>query len=128
MAIARSAYAAFSRGGTEAILEYVHPDIEWHMWEYFSGSSRVLHGYDGVRQVMSIFMRNIENFSVEPLEFIDAGDRVVVPVRLRGLSKETHEEVEFDLVQVWQERDRKAIRLDAYGSKEEALKAVSENS
>lgn len=122
--IARNAYAAFSRGGVDAILVYLHPDIEWRMWEHFSGKPTTFRGHAGVRKVISIFEQNIDEFSVEPLEFIDAGASVVVPVCFRGKAKGTSEEIEFELVQVWTARGAKAVRLDVHESKEDALRAV----
>lgn len=124
MAIARDAYAAFARGGIEAILEFAHPEIEWHMWEHFAGKPTVFRGHDGVRKVQSIFDDNIDDFWVEPLEFIEVGDHVLVPVRLHGKGKGTDQPVEFELVHVWTARDGKAIRLDAHGTKEEALRFI----
>src|SRR4051812_40507447 len=85
--IARQGYHAFNRGGIEAILEFLDPEIEWHMWEEFSRTPRVYRGHDGVREVLALFFENYDDFRAEPLEFIDGGEDVVVPVRLGGRAK-----------------------------------------
>jgi hypothetical protein len=127
--IARQAYEAWGRDGIDGILEYLDPEIEWRTWERFARGPRVYKGHEGVRQLLqSIFLDNFDDFAVEPREFIDAGEAVVVPVRLRGKAKGTGEEESFDLVQVWTERDGKALRLDVYDSKEEALSALGRGS
>jgi uncharacterized protein len=128
--IARLAYAAFNASGTDGILEFLHPEIEWRMWEEFARDSRVYKGHSGVREALGVFTENLDDFTAEPHEFIDAGDCLVVPVRLHGKAKGTGDEVDFELVQVWTERDGKAWRLDVYGSKDDALMAsgLSENS
>lgn len=123
--IARRAYDAFNRGGVEAVLEFLDPQIEWRMWERFARRSRVYHGHDGVRQVDAIFEENLDDFAADPHEFIEAGDSVVVPVRLHGRAKGTGEEQSFELVQVWTARDGRAYRLDVYSELDEALEAVS---
>ena len=128
--IARRAYAAYNAGGIDAILEFLDPKIEWHMWERFARGSRVYRGHAGVREALGVFEENFDGFAADPHEFIDAGDRVIVPVRLHGKAKGTGEDVGFELVQVWTERDGKAVRLDVYESKEDALRGpgLSENS
>jgi ketosteroid isomerase-like protein len=49
--IARRGYRAFEQGGVEAILEFLDPEIEWHMSAVFTNRSRVFRGHDGVRDV-----------------------------------------------------------------------------
>jgi ketosteroid isomerase-like protein len=122
--IARRAYAAFSHKGVEGILAFLDPEIEWRMWERFARGPRVFHGHQGVREVLSIFAENYDDFTVEPLEFIDAGESVVVPVRLSGRAKGSGEQMSFELVQVWTARDDRASQLDVYDSREQALSAV----
>lgn len=123
--IARRAYEAFNRGGVEAILEFLDPDIEWRMWERFARDERVYHGHDGVREVIAIFEENLDGFRVDPHEFIEVGERVLVPVRMRGCPKGTDVEQSFELVQVWETRDGShASRLEVYETVDEAMAAI----
>jgi uncharacterized protein len=122
--IARRAYAAYSHGGIEAILDFLDPEIEWRMFEQFARDPRVYIGHAGVREALSVFHENFDDFGVEPHEFIDAGDSVVVPVRLHGKAKGTGEEASFELVQVWTAGEDRATRLDVYESRDEALRSV----
>jgi ketosteroid isomerase-like protein len=122
--VARRAYVAFNSGGVEAILEFLDPDIEWRMWEQFSREPRVFHGHEGVREVLSMFQENYDDFSAQPREFIPAESAVVVPVSLRGRAKGTGEEASFELVHVWSGPTPRPVRLDVYASVEEALKGA----
>ena len=122
--VARRAYEAFNSGGADAILEFLDPEIEWRMWEKFSADPRVFHGHDGVREVLSLFTENYDDFCAQPSEFIEAEDAVIVPVQLRGKAKGTRDEVAFDLVHVWSGPSPRPVRLDAYSSVEEALEAT----
>lgn len=123
--IARRAYEAFNRGGVDAILEFLDPEIEWRMWERFARDDRVYHGHDGVREVLSIFEENLEDFRVDPRDFVEVGEHVLVPVRLRGRPKGTDSEQSFEIVQVWATRDgRHASRLDVYEDMDEAMEAI----
>ena len=65
-----------------------------------------------------------EEFGLEPQEYIDAGDRVVVPLRFGGRARHTGLDVSFEIAYVVIARDDKPTRLDAYLNKAEALKAV----
>lgn len=124
--LARRAYLAFQRAGVDAILEYLEPEIEWHMWEGFVRSSRVFHGHDGVREVLRVFEENFDELQTIPRELIDAGDRVVAVVDFVGVEKGSGEPVSWELAQVWTigEGGDKAVRLEAFGSREEALAAL----
>lgn len=123
--IAKNAYRAFNRGGVDAILEFLSPDIEWRMWEQFTRRSRVFFGHKGVREVLAMFEDTLDEFRAEPHEFIEEAEFIVVPVRLHGLTKGTGEAQSFEVVQVWQVReDRLAHRLDVYSELQEALDAV----
>jgi ketosteroid isomerase-like protein len=122
--VARRAYVAFNSGGVDAILEYLDPEIEWRMWEQFSREPKVFHGHAGVREVLSLFEENYDDFSADPSEYIEAEDAVIVPVQLRGRAKGTGEQATFELVHVWSGPTPRPIRLDVYSSLEEALKAT----
>ena len=81
------------------------------------------HGWDGVVRFMSSQMQAFEHGSMwmEPLEFIDAGDRMVVPYRFGGRAEHTGIEVEFEFVHVFTQRRGKTVRLDVYLTRQEAL-------
>jgi ketosteroid isomerase-like protein len=119
--VVRRGYRAFEEGGVEAILEFLDPAIEWHMSAVFTHTPRVFRGHDGVREVFRFFDDAIDDLGADPHEFIDAGDRVIVPVRLHGRLRSGGEPVAYELVRVWLGRDGKAIRLVAYPDREAAI-------
>ena len=112
--IVRRGYKAFEEGGVEAILQFIDPEIEWHMSAAFTHEPRVFQGHDGVREVFRFFNERIEDLAADPHEFIEAGERVVVPVRMHGRLRDTGEPVSYELVQVWLGRDGRAVRLNTY--------------
>ena len=118
--IVRRGYSAFREAGVEGILEFLHPEIEWHMSAAFTHDPQVYRGYDGVREVFRFFNERIADLGADPHEFIDAGDRVIVPLRMHGRLRETGEPVAYELVQVWTGRDGKAIKLVTYPDTETA--------
>jgi ketosteroid isomerase-like protein len=61
---------------------------------------------------------------IEPLEFIEVGDRLVVPYRFGGRARHTGIEVEFSFVHVLHLPDGKVVRCDVFKTKGEALEAA----
>ena len=86
--------------------------------------SSEMHGHGGMLSFTTNQAEAFEGLSLVPEEFIDAGDRVVVPVRLGGRARHTGLEIEFRLVHVCTVRAGKLARVDMYASKHEALEAV----
>jgi uncharacterized protein len=119
--IVRRGYRAFREGGVEAILEFLDPAIEWHMSAAFTHAPHTYYGHDGVREVFRFFNERIDELGADPHEFIEAGDRVIVPLRMHGRLRETGEPVAYELVQVWTGRDGKAIKLVTYPDTETAV-------
>jgi ketosteroid isomerase-like protein len=63
-------------------------------------------------------------WSLDPEEFIDAGDCVVAVVRLKARGQSSGIEVERRDALVYKLREVKIVRLDYYNNREQALKAV----
>ena len=65
-----------------------------------------------------------EDYRVEPEDFIDAGEAVVVPVRITGRGKASGAEMELRAAHLWVIRKGKATRSDVYRTLGEALEAA----
>ena len=61
---------------------------------------------------------------MEPEEFLDAGERVVVFVRQKTTGQGSGVALEREDAMVFEFRDWKIARLDYYNSREQALKTV----
>jgi uncharacterized protein len=120
----RALFEAFNRGDMGAFLELCDPDIEWDLSrrlidpEIYSGREGVGEFFEQQREVWEEAPR------MEIDELIDAGEDVVAFVRVRGRGKGSGVEVEAEIAQIWTIRDGKAIRLQYYGDRREALRAV----
>jgi ketosteroid isomerase-like protein len=86
--------------------------------------SSEMHGHDGLARFISNQMEAFDQLEIEPLEFIEAGEKVVVPLRFGGKARYTGMEVGFDVVHVVTVRDGRAARTDMYREMSEALEAV----
>ena len=121
--IVRRQNDAFNRGDLAEVFERSDPNFEWWDREDDPGAT-VHHGHDGIRQVMAEVAESLVGLRVEPKEFIDAGDYVVVPVRVVGRGRASGASFEEHEVQVFRLRDGKIMELREYREKNEALEAV----
>ena len=127
--IAREAYRdladALRSGDLAGVIErWCDPEIVLQPAGVFPDSASVMHGHEGMLSFLSMQMEAFEALEVVPLEFIGAGNQVVVPVRFGGRARHTGLEIDFSLVHVLTLRDRTLLRMDAYASRPEALEAL----
>jgi ketosteroid isomerase-like protein len=107
----------------QPIEDVCHPDVVLRTSGMFPESGDY-HGYAGLRAFIQNQADAFEQMSVQPAEFVDAGDQVVVPVHFGGQARHTGIETTFFVIHVWTVHDHKVSRLDMYRTREEALKAV----
>jgi ketosteroid isomerase-like protein len=88
--------------------------------------SRTVHGLEDMLEFTADQMQAFEQGSmwIEPLEYIQAGDRMVVPYRFGGRARHTGIAVEFSFVHLFTQRRGKTVRVDVYTSKDEAFADV----
>jgi ketosteroid isomerase-like protein len=82
-------------------------------------------GREGFIANMRKLDESLEEIRIEPLEFVDLGDRLVVVVSMSGRGKGSGAPVEVTFAQLWSMRDGKAVGLRDYATKSEALEAVA---
>jgi ketosteroid isomerase-like protein len=116
-------YEAWNRGDMAAVLEGFDPSFEW--WERGdSFHATVRRGHDGLRGGWAEIAESFSEFRMDPKEFIDAGDYVIVPIHRVGTGRASGALIEEDEVHVYRMRDGKAVELREYHEKQEALEAV----
>ena len=101
----------------------MHPDFE------LKTAARVTNPgvYRGPNEAARFFEDLLEPFeevSVEPLEFFEHGDRIVVFVLVRSRPTGSTATVENRVGHLWTMRDGRAIRLELFPRREEALEAA----
>ncbi len=84
----------------------------------------VYHGHDGVREFVALIREQWATMRLEPQEFVDTGDRVVVSVRLIGVGKESGVETTASAAHVWTFRNGKIVRQTVFQTMDDALEAA----
>jgi ketosteroid isomerase-like protein len=125
--LVRSLYESFARGDVPAVLAQFADDIEWNEADNFPYADG--NPYRGPQAVLQgVFARlggDWERFSVEPEEFLDAGDRVVTVGTYRGTHKATGKQVEAQFAHVWALRAGKVSRFQQYTDTLQFAQAVA---
>jgi uncharacterized protein len=104
-------------------LERFDPEIVMVESETLPGAASA-RGLDGVRRYIESFSSYWEEIRFEPQEFIDAGDRVVVVARLVGRGRKSGVDVRRTWAYVWTLRGGRALRMEGYTDRSEALRAA----
>ena len=115
------AYRSGQYGGW--IEGFAHPDVRLRTSGMFPESGEYC-GYQEVRRFAENQAEAFEEMFVRPLELIDAGARVVVPISLGGKARHTGISATFTVAHAWAIRDGKVAAIDMYQQRSEALQAV----
>jgi ketosteroid isomerase-like protein len=120
--IVRRRFDAFNDGDLTAALALTDPNIEW--WDRVDDpGAGVYRGQDAVVKHLAEIAEELE-LQIEPLEFVDAGDAVVVVLRLFGRGVGSGVPFEEHEVHVFKLRDGKVTEQREYRERSEALKAL----
>jgi ketosteroid isomerase-like protein len=121
--IARRAYEAWNEGDDAASFAAIHPEIELVLPE--GGMNAGTHrGLRAVRNFVDSYVESFANFRMDPEEFFETGDQVVVFVRVSGRGRESGIELEVRPAHLLTLREGKIWRLEAFPDREK--KAVLE--
>jgi ketosteroid isomerase-like protein len=119
---ARSSYEAFARGDLEALKEMLSEDGTWLTSDELPLGGET-QGRDAILGNFTQIPNYWSSFSVEPEEFIDAGEWVVV----RGTQKAGHGGDSFTapFAHLMKFADGKIVRGEFYGDSAKAAKVLA---
>jgi ketosteroid isomerase-like protein len=109
-------------GDTTAAAELFDPEVEIHPPEGVIGGD-VQRGYQGIVRNWRDLLTTFDEFLIDPLEFREAGDQVVVIQRNIGRTREM--EVDETSSVLFTLRNRRIARIEVFTSRDGALAAAS---
>ena len=121
--VVRRLYDAGLRGDTEAVIGHLDPAVRADMSERVFNPD-VYEGHDGYRRFLGEIDAVWDDFRVEPLEFIDAGENVVVAHMVSGRGKESGVEVELPSTTLYTVHDGLVSAIHMYRDHGRALEAA----
>lgn len=110
-------YAAFGRGEVGDVLGGMDPKIEWREAENnpYQPSGDPWIGPEAI--LNNLFMKlgtEWDGFTVNPKQFHDAGETVVVEARYTGTYKATGKALDAQVTHIWSLRDGKVTSFQQY--------------
>ncbi len=130
---ARRVYAALNAAYRSGEVEDLRPFAD-ELWDPeivvrlpggVLGGGEEWQGVDGMLRFIAHQMEAFREMWVEPQEYLDRGDSLIVPVRFGGQARHTGIEVEFTSVHLVRMRDGKAVRIEAFENLEDAKAAAA---
>jgi ketosteroid isomerase-like protein len=119
--LAQDALREFAASG-EPAWELLHDEVEVHDHDIMDAGE--YRGHEGFGRWLEDWAAAWSEYTMEPEEFLDAGDQVVAFILQKttgqgsGIALERHDAMVVEV------RDAKIVRLDYYNNRAQALKAV----
>ena len=131
-------YGAFNRRDMPGMLECFNRDIEISAPEGLEYASLMVHllggrfvvlldkyqGHDDVRRLYEAVWAISDFFLVEPLDFVERDDAVVVPVTIRARSAEGGDAKEAQAAHLWTISEDKLATLRIFVDRSRAIAAL----
>jgi ketosteroid isomerase-like protein len=122
--VVKRAFEAWARRDVEAALGYMDPAVELQSAIIGAAEGNTYRGHDGFRDWMAESDTTFEQFRVEPEQFRDVGDDVLMLAHLYARGRGSGVEVDSPLAWICTLRDGKIVRQHGYLNPDEALEAV----
>ena len=119
-----------AEGIREALGRAYSPDIELTTLAIPLGLdvSDSYRGLDGLVEYLRTWLEPFGEYHVENLDYVDAGDCVLVPSRQWGVGGVSGARVELELTTLYEVRDGRITRVHQYDTIDEALEAAEPRS
>jgi ketosteroid isomerase-like protein len=115
--------AAYSEGDWDAALATMDPDVVYDL-THAAPDGETYRGYEGVKAFWRMLRDVFGDFRTDPEEVFERGDKLFTRVRLRSTGKASGAMTEDVLYQIVTVRQGRAIRVDFFRERDEALEAV----
>ena len=120
--VVRRIFEGWSRGDFSVGAELLAADFEWKQYAgaVEPGTRRGGEVGTSLKKIFEIY----EDFRVQPEEYIDAGEKVVVAARVNATSRRAGMPLKGTWAFVWTVRDGRLVRNEVYANRAEALQAA----
>ncbi len=106
----KQGYQLFAEGNIEAVLAMWHDDIEWHQcagFPYVQTDGKYKGKPEIVEHIFSNIPKHYDNFNIEIVDFVDAGDKIVMVGYYTGTWKPSGKSFKANATHTWTFRDGK---------------------
>ncbi len=114
----------FEEGDRNAWRNYFAPNVVWDTSGSSMPAAGVYHGHEGMERFFREWLGAWSDYGIETLEYLDAGDSVVLVFRQSGTGRGGGVRTERDFFAVYDLSDSKVVRYRQYESRKAALEAA----
>ncbi|MGA8217823.1 MAG: nuclear transport factor 2 family protein [Solirubrobacterales bacterium] len=115
----KEGFAAHNRGDLDALVEFYDPDAVFET--LLLGTHR---GNEAIRMIYEENQKTLAGYDVEPVELIDAGEKVVAVVRMVGAGSASRISLDEGFAFVFTVRNGRCVREQAFRNRQEAVEAA----
>ena len=115
----KEGFAAHNRGDVDALVELYDPDAVFET--LLLGTH---HGNEAIRLIYEENQKTMAGYDVEPVELIDADDKVVAVAEMVGAGASSRIALDEGFAFVFTFKGERIVREQAFRNKEEALEAA----
>jgi ketosteroid isomerase-like protein len=119
----RAGYEAFNRGDWDAATRLAHPEFELQTADR-AVNPGVYRGAEAARRFLVDLLEPFEEVVIEPEEFYERDDQIVVFLLARFRPTGSSAFVENRIGHLWTMREGKFVRLAIFPRREDALEAA----
>ena len=120
----RAVYEHWSRGDFKSDAGLFGEDFEWRQSPE-AVEPATHHGPEGATRMARGVFDVYRSVCIVAVEFVDAGDQVLVVSRIRGTARGSGIQLDRPYVLVWTFRDGEPVAVDTYRDREEAVQAIA---
>ena len=122
--VVRQVFEAHDRRDWDAVYSFYAPDVVWEDVDGLWGDWGTARGAEGVKAAWRRWLGVLERPSFTAEDFLDAGDEVLVRLRMSGRGRESRVHVEQVIAMVWTVRGGRVAHVRVYRDRADALAAV----
>jgi ketosteroid isomerase-like protein len=116
-------YEAFVRGDLDAVVEFLDPDVEWHNPDY-AVEPGLRKGPEQFRAALQLLHESFDYEAFEVEEVTEVGDHLFAVIRARASGTGSGAPIDQRFFHVWRIRAGKAISMQWFARRDEALTAA----
>jgi ketosteroid isomerase-like protein len=120
----RESFEDYARDGWETMLPHLAPDFELTTPPGLAAEPDTYRGEEGMRRYWESFNEVMDDIRVEPKEFHEIEDWVLIPFTMSARGKTTGIDSGIEGVMAWKVRDELLVRALLFPSLEEARAAI----
>jgi ketosteroid isomerase-like protein len=122
--VVRAVFEAHDRRDWNTVYSFYAPEVVWQDVDGMWGDWGTARGPDGIRAAWRRWLGVLERPTFTAEDISDAGEHVLVRLRMSGRGRESGVHVEQVIAMVWTVRGGNVVRVEVYRHREDAIKAI----